>query len=146
MSGFWNNTKVGKSMQLLPRRHPAPLVRKLHGKEGQNMNTVKAAALGLTLALATGASAQRLERNVEQPVVRSLSWFSYVAADDIRADCRPGSRDRMRLVYNALWEEQVRTYELFLQPDGSAALTIGVLVDQGPATNVSNITISSLGD
>ena len=110
------------------------------------MNKVMAAALGLTMAVASAAWAQRPDRNVDQPIVRSLNWFSYVASDDIRAACRPGARDRLRLVYNALWEEQVRTYELFLQPDGTAGLNIGVLVDQGPATNVSNITIGELGD
>jgi hypothetical protein len=98
------------------------------------MNKVMAAALGLTMAVASAAWAQRPDRNVDQPIVRSLNWFSYVASDDIRAACRPGGRDRLRLVYNALWEEQVRTYELFLQPDGTAGLNIGVLVDQGPAT------------
>jgi hypothetical protein len=110
------------------------------------MKRLVTAALGLTLALAGAACAQRLDRAVEQPIVRSLNWFSYVAAEDIRAACQPGGRDRMRLVYNALWEEQVRTYELFLQPDGSAGLNIGVLVDQGAATDVSSITIGELAD
>jgi hypothetical protein len=110
------------------------------------MKLVMAAALGLTFAVTSTAWAQRPERNVDQPIVRSLNWFSYVAADDIRSACRPGERSRVRLVYNALWEEQVRTYELFLQPDGTAGLTMGVLVDQGAATNVANITIGSLGD
>lgn len=112
--------------------------------------TKAVAALGLTLALASavapGAWAQQPMRGVEQPVVRSLSWFSYVAADDIRAACRPGGRSRIRLVYNALWEEQVRTYEINLQPDGSAGLTIGVLNDQGSATNVSSLLVSEFGD
>ena len=110
------------------------------------MKKVMAAALGLTFAVATTAWAQRPERNVDQPVVRSLNWFSYVAGADIRAACRPGERSRVRLVYNALWEEQVRTYELFLQPDGKAGLNMGVLVDQGAATNVSSILIGQLGD
>jgi hypothetical protein len=115
--------------------------------EGQIMNKAMAAVLGLTLAFGSAAAwAQRLGGSVEQPVVRSLNWFSYVAADDIRAACRPGGRSRIRLVYNALWEEQVRTYEILLQPDGSAALHVGVLTDQGPATNVSSIFISEFGD
>ncbi|MCW5733613.1 MAG: hypothetical protein KIS73_05780 [Enhydrobacter sp.] len=52
----------------------------------------------------------------------------------------------MRLIYNALWEEQVRAYEIFLQPDGTAGLTVGVLADQAPATIVSSITIGEIGD
>jgi hypothetical protein len=133
-------------MQLFVRRSGAPLVRKLHGEEGANMKRVMAAAFGLTLILASAASAQRPMRDVDQPVVRSLNWFSYVAAEDIRAACRPGGRSRLRLIYNALWEEQVRAYEIVLQPDGTAGLAAGVLVDQGAATNVANITISELGD
>jgi hypothetical protein len=148
MSGFWDNTKLVEMMQLSDRRRPAPLVRKLHGKEGRNMKKSMAAAFGLILAVALPAWAQQRGGmgSVEQPVVRSLHWFAYVAADDIRAACQPGGRNRMRLVYNALWEEQVRTYELFLQPDGFAGLNTGVLVDQGAATNVANVTISDLGD
>ena len=147
MGDFWNNTKDGGTMQLLNSRQDASLVRKLHAEEGQTMNKAMAAALGLTFALLSPAAwAQRPERNVEQPIVRSLNWFSYVAADDIRGACRPGGRSRIRLVYNALWEEQVRTYEIFLQPDGSAGLTIGVLTDQGAATNVSSIFVSEFGD
>ena len=98
------------------------------------MKKVMAAALGLTLGTISTAWAQRADRNVDQPIVRSLNWFSYVAAEDIRAACRPGGRSRLRLIYNALWEEQVRAYELFLQPDGTAGLNIGVLADQAPAT------------
>jgi len=110
------------------------------------MKKAMAAALGLTFAMASTAWAQRPAPSVDQPVVRSLNWFSYVASEDIRAGCQPGGRNRLRLIYNALWEEQVRTYELFLQPDGTAALNTGVLVDQGAATNVSSILISELGD
>jgi hypothetical protein len=147
MGGFSKNTKVSAAMQLLNSRHDAPLVRKLHVPEGQIMNKAITVALGLTLAFGSAAAwAQRPGASVEQPIVRSLNWFSYVAGDDIRAACRPGGRNRIRLVYNALWEEQVRTYEIFLQPDGSAGLYIGVLTDQGAATNVSSIFISEFGD
>jgi hypothetical protein len=133
-------------MQLFARRPAALLVRKLHAKQGANMKRLVTAALGLTLGIIGPVSAQRPDRAVEQPVVRSLNWFSYVAAEDIRADCRAGGRNRMRLVYNALWEEQVRTYELFLQPDGTAGLNIGVLAGQGAATDVSSFTIGQLSD
>jgi len=109
------------------------------------MKRIMAAAFGLTLASVPIAWAQRADRNVDQPIVRSLNWFSYVAAEDIRATCHPGGRSRLRLIYNALWEEQVRAYEIFLQPDGTAGLNVGVLVDQGPATAVSGITIGGAG-
>jgi hypothetical protein len=46
-------------------------------------------------------------------------------------------------VYNAIYSEQVRTYELFLQPDGTTGLGIGVLADQGV---VSNLLMNNGGD
>lgn len=99
----------------------------------------------LTLLASSPALAQRTDRAVEQPVKRSLNWFAYVGGDDIKSACAPGGRSRIRLVYNAIWDEQVRTYEVGLQPDGFAGLTVGVLADQG---NVANIVIgggSNLG-
>jgi len=99
--------------------------------------------VGLALLGPTAASAQRPDRNVEQPIARSYNWFAYVGANDIRSACQPGGRNRVRLIYNALYEEQVRTYEIFLQPDGTAGMAIGVLADQG---NVANLTIGSAAD
>jgi hypothetical protein len=101
-----------------------------------------AAVLALAVA-APGALAQRADRKVEQPIVRSFNWFSYVAGDDIRAACGRDGRNRLRLVYNAIYDEQVRAYELFLQPDGSAGMTVGVLADQG---DLSNLSIAEPGD
>ncbi len=94
------------------------------------------AAFAVAVAASSAAFAQRPEQRIDQPLSRSLNWFAFVAADDIREACRPGGRSRIRLVYNALWEEQVRIYELFLQPDGTAGLSIRVLANQGVVTNV----------
>jgi hypothetical protein len=119
------------------------LVRNLHGKfQEKPMNRTFAAALGLALVAST-AWAQRADGNVEPPIVRSVNWFSYVAADDIRSDCGKDGRSRLRLIYNAIYDEQVRTYEIYLQPDGTAGMTVGVLADQG---NVSNLLIAEGGD
>jgi len=100
------------------------------------------AAMSLILA-ASAAFAQRPDRNVEQPIVRSFHWFNYVAGDDIRAACGKDGRNRLRLVYNAIYDEQVRTYEIFLQPDGTAGMTVGVLADQG---NLTNLLVGEPGD
>jgi hypothetical protein len=104
------------------------------------------AALGLSLFAVAPAAAQRPDRSVDQPVVRSFNWFSYVGGDDIRAACAPGGRNRVRLVYNAIWLEQVRTYEIFLQPDGTAGMTVGVLQDQGRGGDLSNLLINKGAD
>lgn len=102
------------------------------------MGRVFAAACGLILAATSAALAQRPDRNVELPIVRSIHWFDYVAGNDIRAACGKDGRNRLRLVYNAIYDEQVRTYEIFLQPDGTAGMNVGVLADQG---NVSNLAL-----
>lgn len=108
------------------------------------MRWLFAAALAFGLAAAAGeALAQRADRNVDPPIVRSFNWFAYVGGDDIRANCGRDGRNRMRLIYNAIYSEQVRTYELFLQPDGTAGMSIGVLADQGV---VSNLLIFNGGD
>ena len=109
------------------------------------MKVIFAAAFGLALFSVSTASAQRPDRKVEQPIVRSFNWFSYVAGDDIRSACEPAGRNRVRLVYNAIWEEQVRAYDIFLQPDGTAGLDIGVLNDQGHGGNLSSLSLGSDG-
>ncbi|MBV8190054.1 MAG: hypothetical protein JOY64_36940 [Alphaproteobacteria bacterium] len=106
------------------------------------MKVLSATLLGLALVAST-AAAQRADRKVEQPIVRSFNWFSYVAGDDIRSACGANGRSRLRLVYNAIYNEQVRVYEIYLQPDGTAGMTIDVLADQG---DVSNLSIADPGD
>jgi len=51
-----------------------------------------------------------------------VQWFSYLNGDDIRATCRPGGPDRLRLVYNGVWTEQVRAYDISAQPGGDAVM------------------------
>jgi len=46
------------------------------------------------------------------PVERNLTWFSYLNGDDIREACTPGAPDRYRFVYNAIYTEQVRAYDI----------------------------------
>lgn len=57
------------------------------------------------------------------PVERSLTWFSFLAGDDIRAACRAGGPDHYRFVYNGLYEVQIRAYELTPTPDGADLTT-----------------------
>ena len=90
------------------------------------MKWLSVAAFGLALAASPMASAQRPDRYVDPPIVRSFNWFAFVGGDDIRANCGKEGRNRMRLIYNAIYSEQVRTYELFLQADGTTGLAIGV--------------------
>ncbi|MEW5726473.1 MAG: hypothetical protein AB1918_01470 [Pseudomonadota bacterium] len=50
--------------------------------------------------------------DIGDPVTRKFHWFSYVEGEDIRATCQPGTPDRFRLVYNGLYHEQLRMYDL----------------------------------
>ena len=60
---------------------------------------------------------------VESPVARNLAWFSYLAGDDIKAACGPGAQERWRFVYNAVWGEQVRTYDVVSRAGGAVQTT-----------------------
>jgi len=77
------------------------------------------AILGLVL-LVLGACVAR-EGGIDEPIQRNLQWFSFVGGDDIRERCVAGAPPRYRFVYNAVWEEQVRVYELERLPPGQGA-------------------------
>ena len=46
------------------------------------------------------------------PISRKLSWYSYLNGDDIRTACVPGAPNQVRLVYNGIDIEQIRTYDI----------------------------------
>lgn len=50
--------------------------------------------------------------DIGDPITRKFHWFSFVAGDDIRSTCAPGTPDRARLVYNGIYDEQLRIYEI----------------------------------
>ena len=53
-----------------------------------------------------------------EPLTRELTWFGYLAGDDIRRACGLDGPDRYRFVYNAIYTEQVRSYDLVDFGDG----------------------------
>lgn len=59
---------------------------------------------------------------VNNPIASSLTWFSYVGGEDLRRDCLPGQPARFRLVYNGRYKEQVRSYDLTLDPSGGRSV------------------------
>lgn len=56
--------------------------------------------------------------DLSTPGAQKLTWFSYLNGDDIRQACSAGAPDRYRLVYNGVYEEQLRSYELRIDPGG----------------------------
>ncbi len=80
---------------------------------------LKSAAPVVAVAALLGLSACTYRAGDEDsPLRRSFSWFSYLNADDLRANCTKGAPDRYRIVYNAVWQEQVRAYDLTAGRDG----------------------------
>jgi len=72
--------------------------------------------LGSAGCVATGPS--------DFPVQRNFQWFSYVAGEDIRLACGPGAPDKWRFVFNGIYDEQVRMYDMDADrgPGGGAIL------------------------
>lgn len=77
---------------------------------------------------------------VLNPVGRTLTWFSYVGGEDIRARCAPGGQDMLRFVYNGRYIEQVRTYDITADAVGPGAIF------QARANGRSDVTTIDLGD
>ena len=65
-----------------------------------------------------------------------FTWFSYMNGDDIRAHCAPGALDRYRFVYNGVYIQQVRTYDIV--PDSASGFVMRARV-LGPS-DLSNVT------
>lgn len=85
------------------------------------------------IILAVGLAACTYRPGSDNPVERSLSWYSYAEATDLRDSCVPGAADRIRLIYNGRYDEQVRTYDINAADDG-AVVEIGV---RGPSGDLA---------
>ncbi|MBM3486203.1 MAG: hypothetical protein FJX67_06165 [Alphaproteobacteria bacterium] len=66
----------------------------------------------LVLAMVMTAAGCRYASPPDDPVSTALGWFAYVGAVDIRRACAPGAPDRLRFVYNGLYDVEVRTYDV----------------------------------
>lgn len=77
----------------------------------------------LTIAMFGVAACTTYTGEPANPIERSLTWFSYLAGDDIKAACRSGAPDRYRFVYNGIYQRQIRGYELTPTATG-AELTV----------------------
>jgi hypothetical protein len=66
---------------------------------------------GAAALLALGACAAS-DGAADNPILRKFQWFSYLEGDDIKKTCTSGAPGRYRMVYNAVYTEQVRVYDL----------------------------------
>jgi len=77
--------------------------------------------------LVVGSLAGCADAPLDNPIGRSLGWFNYLDAADIRSACSQRNGERYRLIYNAIWGEQVRAYDIAAPPeDTAAALSVRV--------------------
>ena len=104
---------------------------------------VAAVAGGLMLLAGAAAAQTRFEPKIDNPLMRSFYWFRYVGGTDIRQACAKGGLNHIRLVYNAIWNQQVRAYDVALHGETGAILVARVLADIG---DLSSIEIREIGD
>jgi hypothetical protein len=79
---------------------------------------IRFAVLAAVVAL-TGCAYR--EGGVGSPITRKFQYFSYLGGDDIRDGCVAGAPARYRLVYNGVYDEQIRGYELRRAAPGAGA-------------------------
>lgn len=65
----------------------------------------------LFVALAGSVGCTYVGGDIGDPFHRKFHWASFVGGEDMAETCAAGAPDRARLVYNAIWGEQVRIYE-----------------------------------
>ena len=94
-----------------------------------------------SLAIAAVVAACAAQGAAENPVSRVATWFDYVGAGDVRASCGAGSPNHYRFVYNAIYSEQVRAYEVTQNP-----VLSGGTVDARamPTLNLAQVNVASL--
>ncbi len=79
----------------------------------------------------------------DDPLARTAGWFDYLGGGDIRAGCRRDGAERYRAVYNAVYSEQVRTYDIVQPRAGETSIlfarvfqgTVVIGVDRDPGPN-----------
>lgn len=77
-------------------------------------------ALSAACALALTGFGPATEKASQTGSQRTFSWFSYLDGSSLRRDCAQSEADSYRLVYNADFTEQVRTYDLVV-PRGTTS-------------------------
>ena len=68
--------------------------------------------LGVGLLAAATLASCRYGDSADLFLTHRLTWFSYVAGEDLAVGCAPGTANRYRLVYNGIYGEQVRAYDV----------------------------------
>ncbi len=88
---------------------------------------------GLAAVVTATVAACAPSTDYDNPIYRELTWFDYLNANEIRSGCAPGAADRYRLIYNGVYIQQVRTYDVTMGPqdDSTHSLKTRVVVPRG---------------
>jgi hypothetical protein len=95
-----------------------------------------AAKLVVTLLIATAAVGCAY-RGRDDALSQRFTWFSYLNGDDIRAACVPGAIDRFRFVYNGVYIQQARSYDITPQASGDGYLLRARVLGPSDLSNVN---------
>ncbi|MEG3619428.1 hypothetical protein V5T82_13250 [Magnetovibrio sp. PR-2] len=90
------------------------------------------------LALVVGLVGCEAMGPTENPFERKFQWFSYLEGEDFQNTCAALPSSRYRMVYNGVYTEQIRTYDL----DGEGAMRIQVIGGE----NLRELELSSPSD
>lgn len=81
--------------------------------------------LWLSIAFLLAAAACASPGPTNDPILRTGTWFSYLAGEDVRASCGgTGSPEYYRAVYNGIYREQVRTYDVSQEFSGDRGIMV----------------------
>lgn len=94
-----------------------------------------AAKLLAALVLLAVAAGCAYRGDIDNPTTIKATWISYINGDDIRAGCVEGAPLQYRLVYNADYDKQLRSYEVTGDGAGGARLVVRVLGASGLVVN-----------
>ncbi|MGD1876614.1 MAG: hypothetical protein ACFB13_03840 [Kiloniellaceae bacterium] len=64
------------------------------------------------LLLAAALAGCSYQGDIDNPATIKATWFSYLNGDDMRAGCVEGAPLHYRLIYNADYDKQLRSYEV----------------------------------
>lgn len=98
------------------------------------MTSLLARVSALLAVVAGLASCTWSGGDIGDPLERKAHWFSFIEGEDIRASCAAGTPDRFRLVYNGVYDQQLRIYEV----DALRRLLTIRVVSPGSAARLSS--------
>ncbi|MGB0749503.1 MAG: hypothetical protein ACPGO3_12235 [Magnetospiraceae bacterium] len=78
---------------------------------------------------------------IDHPIERKLTWFQFLNGNELRSYCHDGVPDRFRMIYNAVYTEQVRVYDATLDTTG---MRLHALVFED--ANLAHWTVEKPGD